>query len=69
MENVFTPREYGTNKRLRFNRDDVEILDGNLNQRGLGLKAIVRINNETYKVLGRSCGVPNCQCDAVIKKS
>ena len=68
MKLVFTPLNWERTERLRFNRADVEVLSGNLSQRGRGLKATIKIHGKTYKVYGLSCGLPNCQCDARIKE-
>lgn len=61
---VFTPLEQGRAKRLSFSIEDVNVLSGNMERRGLGLKAIVEIHGQRYKVIGRACSLPNCQCDA-----
>lgn len=68
MSEVFTPRDKETNRRLRFDRKDVRIISGELGRRGLGLKAVVEIKGQQYKVYGASCSAPHCQCDAIINK-
>jgi hypothetical protein len=39
-------------------------------RRGIGLWGIVTDQDTgvKYKVYGRSCGLPNCECDAEIKR-
>jgi hypothetical protein len=65
---VFTPREWGTNKRLSFRESEVETLTGDINQRRRGIKATVRIRGVTYKVLGGACDMPWCMCDSILKR-
>jgi hypothetical protein len=64
--NRFTPLNAERTQRLEFNRDDVKLISGNLHARRLGMKAVIEIHGEKYKVYGISCGLPNCQCDAKI---
>lgn len=68
MSPVFTPLNESRTERLRFNRDDVQVLSGNLMVRGRGKKARVSINGKQYDVYGISCGLPNCACDAYVKE-
>jgi len=68
MSDVFTPMNEQRTERLRFNAEDVKVLDGSLEQRGLGYHATVEINGKRYKVYGKSCNLPHCQCDAYIKE-
>ena len=63
---VFTPLNETRTERLRFDRDNIELISGNLNRRGRGQKAVVEIARKRYKVIGISCGLPNCACDAYI---
>lgn len=64
---VFTPLEGSVRgKRLRFPLKAVKVLEGSLDTRGRGQKAIVEIEGKKYKVIGCSCGLPNCMCDAYI---
>ncbi|MBK3559775.1 hypothetical protein JHN55_25265 [Streptomyces sp. MBT56] len=65
---VFTPLNADRTKRLTFDAKDVEVLSGDLNVRGLGKKAVVRINGRTYQVYGASCSFPQCACDAFIRE-
>jgi hypothetical protein len=67
MYDVFTPRDYYTNERLRFAASEIKVIEGHLFGRGLGRHAIVEIRDHRYAVYGASCGLPNCQCDARIK--
>lgn len=68
MENVFTPVDYKTKKRLKFNTKEVKVLEGHLWERGsMGIRAVVEIKGKKYKVVGKSCGLPNCKCDAYLK--
>lgn len=68
MSNVFTPMNEQRTMRLCFNAKDVKVLEGNLHQRGLGYHATIEIGGKRYKVYGKSCGAPHCQCDAYIKE-
>lgn len=68
MLNVFTPMNEQCTHRLRFNAEDVKVLKGNIHQRGLGYHATIEIDGKQYKVYGKSCGAPHCQCDAYIKE-
>ena len=65
-EAVFTPLTADRRTRLRFKLSDVVVLNGNLDVRGLGKKARVRIGATVYDVYGCACDLPNCQCDAYI---
>lgn len=67
-ERPFTPLDSTRTKRLRFDIADVEVVSGNLNVRGLGKKARVRIAGKLYDVIGAACGLPGCQCDAYIRE-
>lgn len=71
MKNVFTPRDYDTDERLKFNVKDVKVIEGNIDTRGISapkVKGIVEIKGKRYKVYTASCGSPNCFCDARIKE-
>lgn len=65
-EPVFTPLDAARSKRLRFKLADVIVLSGNLDVRGVGKKARVRIGSTVYDVYGCACDLPHCQCDAYI---
>jgi hypothetical protein len=65
---VFTPLNEAQTIRGNFPIKDVEILSGELGLRRRGCKAIVRIHGKTYKVMGKSCGLPHCMCDAYLKE-
>ena len=64
--NVFTPLTEDRSKRLRFNRDSVQVIKGTLGNRELGYKATVEIYGTLYKVYGTECDLPNCNCDAYV---
>jgi hypothetical protein len=65
-EEVFTPLDAAKEQRLRFRRADVEVLSGDLDVRGVGKKARVRIEGRVYDVYGTACDLPRCECDAYI---
>lgn len=65
-DDVFTPRDV-SGERLTFVLQDVEVLSGSLDRRGPGEHATVRINGQTFRVLGADCGA-DCYCDAVIER-
>lgn len=67
MSKVFTPLMPDLEKRLTFNLEDVRVISGDLDQRGVGEKAIVEIYDETYRVIGIDCSLENCACDAYIE--
>lgn len=54
----------GRTKRLSFPRSEVKLISGNLNLRTRGKHGVVEIFGTQYNVIGRSCGLPNCMCDA-----
>lgn len=64
---VFTPMNEDRTMRLNFPRSEVNVIEGELGQRGVGLKAIVEILGKRYCVYGAPCDIPTCQCDAFIK--
>ena len=64
---VFTPLNEN-NIRLKFKDSEVKVLSGDISKRGLGYKGTIKIKDEQYKVYGKSCGIPNCNCDAKIIK-
>lgn len=66
VEQVFTPLTADRQTRLRFKRSDVVVLSGDLDVRGLGKKARVRIESVVYDVYGCACDLPGCECDAYI---
>lgn len=68
MSSVFTPLNEQRTERLEFKQSDVKVLKGNLHQRGLGYHATVEIHGKVYRVIGISCGLPHCQCDAYIRE-
>ena len=68
MSDVCTPMNEQRTERLRFNASDVKVLSGNIDQRGLGYHGTVAIKGKLYKVYGKSCDLPHCQCDAYIKE-
>lgn len=65
---VFTPR---TLKGVRYEipMSEVEVLDGSISERKVGLKAIVRIKGELMNVYGAQCNIKGCNCDAIIEKA
>lgn len=66
---LFTPRDYDTDQRLRFDAKDVLVVGGEPDRRrGPGVKGIVEINGVRYRVYGASCGLPNCMCDSRIRR-
>lgn len=62
----FTPMNADRTKRLEFDNADVEEISGDIHERVLGYRGLVRIKGTTYQVLGISCGLANCNCDAMI---
>lgn len=62
---VFTPMNID-GKRLKFPDSAIHILLGALHQRRLGIQAIISIKGKTYVIMGLPCGLPNCNCDALI---
>ncbi len=64
---MFTPMNPDQTERLKFDDDEVTILSGSLDRRGPGVKAIVMVRGERYKVVSRSCGLPRCMCDAYLR--
>lgn len=62
----FTPIYKGKRVKLRLGEADRKVIG----YRGLGLRGTVTDldTGKTYKVYGRSCGLPNCQCDSEIKE-
>jgi len=67
MADVFTPLNPDRTKRLKFSRDEVKVLSGTIDRRGIGKHAEVEIQGIKYAVYGAACDLPNCQCDAVLK--
>lgn len=65
---VFTPLNESKTKRLAFDRADVEVRSGDLDKRGYGWKARVKIDSKEYEVYGFSCSLPSCACDAYLKE-
>ena len=65
-EPVFTPLSADKKTRLHFKLSDVTVLSGDLDVRGVGKKAQVRIGLADYDVYGCACDLPGCQCDAFI---
>lgn len=65
---MFTPVNYATNVREKFEDSEVKTISGDLNLRGSGYHAVVEIKGKQYNVIGKSCGLPNCMCDAWIKE-
>jgi hypothetical protein len=63
---IFTPQSADRTFRHEFDMADVELLSGSLDTRKQGVKAKVRISGKIYKVKGVSCGLPGCNCDAVL---
>lgn len=66
---AWTPMsENGT--RLSVREKDLKVLAGDIQTRRVrGLTAIVEIKGRIYKWYARSCGLPNCMCDAMIKEA
>jgi hypothetical protein len=61
---VFTPMLNGE----RLNLSNVVVIeDRGIWERRVGVKGIIQIAGQRYKVYGRSCGTPHCMCDAEIK--
>ena len=51
---------------MRF--ENVKFLDGMTGDRGLGYRGAVETQfGQRYRVYGRACGLPGCQCDAEIR--
>jgi len=61
---VFTPLLNG--KRMNFKNVAV-IEDRGIWERRSGIKGIIEVAGQRYKVYGRSCGASHCLCDAEIK--
>ena len=61
---VFTPMNEGRTKRLSFPVSSVKIISGDIHARGLGYHATIEIDGIRYKVIGRSCSMQRCACDA-----
>jgi len=68
LSQIFTPLNEERTIRGRFNRSDITVLSGDLFQRKAGRKAVIEIHGRTYQVIGISCGLPNCVCDAYLKE-
>ncbi len=64
---LFTPWDKRKVERLKFKREDVHVICGDMGVRREGLNAVVRIKNQVYAVYGMACSLPNCMCDAYIK--
>ncbi len=62
---LFTPRDKFTGERYRMK---LSVEDRWLPSRGLGCRGTVTdlLTGKRWKVYGASCGLPNCQCDAVV---
>jgi hypothetical protein len=60
----FTPVAEDKLTRLSFPADDIEIVDGNLDVLGRGMKATIRVDGRAYNVKSAPCGL-GCYCDAV----
>lgn len=60
----FTPFSSELGYRVRMRADSLPV------RRGRGLHGIVTDldTGKRYKVYGRSCGLPNCMCDASIRE-
>lgn len=65
-EPVFTPLTADRKTRLHFRLSDITVLSGDLDIRGVGKKARVRIGSTEYDVCGCACDLPGCECDAFI---
>lgn len=63
---VFTPLAADKKTRLRFKLSDVTVLSGDLDVRGLGKQARIRIGSDEYDVYGCACDLPHCECDAYV---
>jgi len=59
---VFTPILGNRRVKMELSKEDREKIT-----RGLGFKGIVTntLNGRKYKVYGKACGLPGCQCDAL----
>lgn len=64
----FTPFDEEKTQRLSIDISDITVLDGVLWARKRGYKALVDIKGRKYKVIGMSCGLPNCMCDSYLKE-
>ena len=63
---MFTPMNEDKTKRLSFKDSEVKVLFGEINNRELGLKAIVEIKGIAYKIFGIACDLPRCYFDVKI---
>ncbi len=63
---LFTPRDKLTGERYRM-KLSIRVR-AELSDRGLGYRGTVqdRLTGKRWKVYGASCGLPHCQCDAVV---
>ena len=68
METTFNPLNEARTKRVNIDLDQVETVSGSLNVRKAGRKAVVKILDKVYEVVGISCGLPGCNCDAYMKE-
>jgi hypothetical protein len=64
LKNIFTPIYDG--RRKKYFQDDLVVVSGDLNQRGLGLHAVIMLKDteHLYAVIGKSCDIEGCNCDA-----
>lgn len=67
MDN-FTPLNETRTERLSFSMESVTVLSGDLDVRGYGKRAVVKIDGKTYNVYGAACSLPSCACDAFIRE-
>lgn len=66
---TFTPLNEDGTERLKIEPENIEVLTGDLFQRGPGVHATVRIGGETFDVEGRVCSAGHhCFCDAQLVK-
>ena len=68
MSEVFTPLNSDRTERLRIAREKITLISGNLYVRGPGKKAVISVDGKMFQVVGISCGLPHCACDALIRE-
>ncbi len=69
-EEVFTPLlSTDRTQRVEVPMSKVEIISGDINKRGLGKKAVVKLfgMKELFDVIGIDCSLPSCACDCYVK--
>ena len=66
MSGLFTPRNRDGTKRFSFQRADVIVISGDIDQRTSGFRGAVFIHGHSYRIFGAACILPDCWCDAII---